>query len=152
MLPPSSLPQSKWNPSTWPVMVWLNLGSQEEPGELYHHWQKEGAKLCLRAGRKAVALARVPESPTWTTTNCAFSTTFHRTHRTSRGKFVVRRRSTNLAIETDYKFAPKASRRPSQSFTTNSRGCQGVFASPRANSTPRASYSAYSESTPSMST
>src|SRR5437660_8433341 len=46
----------------------------------------------------------------------------------------------------DYKFAPKASRRPSQSFTTNSRECHGVFASARVNSTPRAAYSAYSAS------
>jgi len=40
------------------------------------------------------------------------------------------------------KFAPKASRRPSQSFTANSRVCQGVLPSPRVNSTPRAAYSA----------
>jgi phosphoenolpyruvate phosphomutase-like protein len=38
--------------------------------------------------------------------------------------------------EANYKFAPKASRRPSQSFTTNSRECHGVLASPRLNSTP----------------
>ena len=40
------------------------------------------------------------------------------------------------------KFAPKASSRPSQSFTANSRVCQGVLSSPRVNSTPRAAYSA----------
>src|SRR5687768_13374406 len=38
--------------------------------------------------------------------------------------------------------APKASKRPSQSFTTNSRDCHSVFASPRVNSTPRATNSA----------
>src|SRR5258708_10931036 len=48
--------------------------------------------------------------------------------------------------KTDYKFAPKASRRPSQSFTTNSRERHGVFASPRVNSTPLAAYSAKSAS------
>jgi hypothetical protein len=42
----------------------------------------------------------------------------------------------------DYKFAPKANRRPSQSFTTNSRECHGMLAGPRVNSTPRAAYSA----------
>jgi hypothetical protein len=42
----------------------------------------------------------------------------------------------------DYRFAPKASRRPSQSFTANSRMCHGVLASPRLNSTPWAAYSA----------
>jgi hypothetical protein len=31
----------------------------------------------------------------------------------------------------DYRFAPKASRRPSQSFTTNSRVLHGMSASPR---------------------
>src|SRR5271170_5761528 len=41
-----------------------------------------------------------------------------------------------------YKFEPKASRRPSQSFTTNSRECQGMFPSSRVNSTPLAAYSA----------
>ncbi len=41
-----------------------------------------------------------------------------------------------------YRFAPKASRRPSQSFTTNSRLCQGMLPSPRVNSTPWAAYSA----------
>jgi len=44
--------------------------------------------------------------------------------------------------EEDYRFAPKASRRPSQSFTTNSRECHGMLASPRVNSTPWAAYSA----------
>ena len=34
--------------------------------------------------------------------------------------------------------APKARRRPSQSFTTNSRECQAVSPRPRVNSTPRA--------------
>jgi hypothetical protein len=41
-----------------------------------------------------------------------------------------------------YRFAPKASRRPSQSFTTNSRQCHGMLPSPRVNSTPWAAYSA----------
>jgi hypothetical protein len=41
----------------------------------------------------------------------------------------------------DYKFAPKASCRPSRSFTTNSRECHGMLASPSANSTPRAALS-----------
>jgi hypothetical protein len=41
-----------------------------------------------------------------------------------------------------YKSEPKASRRPSQSFTTNSRVCHGVLASSRVNSTPLAAYSA----------
>ncbi len=41
-----------------------------------------------------------------------------------------------------YKFDPKASKRPSQSFTTNSRDCHGVLASSRTNSTPLAAYSA----------
>ena len=41
-----------------------------------------------------------------------------------------------------YRFAPKASNRPSQSFTTNSREFQGMLPSPRTNSTPRAAYSA----------
>jgi len=41
-----------------------------------------------------------------------------------------------------YRFAPKASRRPSQSFTTNSRECHGVLPSPRVNSTPWPAYSA----------
>ena len=36
-------------------------------------------------------------------------------------------------LEEDYRFAPKASRRPSQSFTTNSRLCQGMLPSPRVN-------------------
>src|SRR5208283_3810249 len=36
----------------------------------------------------------------------------------------------------DYKFEPKASKRPSQSFTTNSRECHGVLASSRTNSKP----------------
>src|SRR6266481_9894571 len=45
-----------------------------------------------------------------------------------------------------YRFAPKASRRPSQSFTTNSRQCQGMLPSPRVNSTPWAAYSACSAS------
>ena len=39
-------------------------------------------------------------------------------------------------------FAPKASRRPSQSFTTNSRECQGVLERPRVNSTLRVANSA----------
>ncbi len=39
-------------------------------------------------------------------------------------------------------FAPKASRRPSQSFTTNSREPQGVSPRPRVNSTPRLANSA----------
>ena len=43
--------------------------------------------------------------------------------------------------EEDYRFAPKASRRPSQSFTTNSREFHGMLASPRVNSTPTAAYS-----------
>jgi hypothetical protein len=47
-------------------------------------------------------------------------------------------------------FAPKASRRPSQSFTTNSRERQDVSASARVNSTPRLAYSAYSASASSM--
>src|SRR6266436_2371867 len=38
--------------------------------------------------------------------------------------------------EEGYRFAPKASRRPSQSFTTNSRQCQGMLPSPRVNSRP----------------
>lgn len=42
----------------------------------------------------------------------------------------------------DYRFAPKANRRPSQSFTTNARECHGVLASPRVNSIPWAAYSA----------
>jgi hypothetical protein len=51
------------------------------------------------------------------------------------------------ALPTNYSgFAPKASRRPSQSFTTNSRERQGVLASARVNSTPRLAYSAYSAS------
>src|SRR5216684_3540425 len=45
-----------------------------------------------------------------------------------------------------YRFAPKASRRPSQSFTTNSRLCQGMLPSPGVNSTPWAAYSAKSAS------
>ena len=40
------------------------------------------------------------------------------------------------------KFEPKASRRPSQSFTTNSRECHGMLPSSRVNSTPLAVYSA----------
>ena len=44
--------------------------------------------------------------------------------------------------ERDYKLAPKASRRPSQSFTTNSRQCHGISLSSRVNSTPWAAYSA----------
>src|SRR5690242_7312737 len=44
-------------------------------------------------------------------------------------------------------FAPNANRRPSQCLTTNSRECHGVLARTRVNSTPRASYSAYSAST-----
>src|SRR5438046_6303005 len=40
----------------------------------------------------------------------------------------------------DYKFAPEASRRASHSFTTNSRECHGMLASPRVNSTPPAAY------------
>src|SRR4029077_5155174 len=44
--------------------------------------------------------------------------------------------------EGDCRFAPKASRRPSQSFTTNSRLCHVMLPSPRANSTPWAAYSA----------
>ncbi len=44
-------------------------------------------------------------------------------------------------LEEDYRFAPKASRRPSQSFTTNSRVCHGMLPSPRVNSTPWAAYS-----------
>jgi hypothetical protein len=42
--------------------------------------------------------------------------------------------------------APKASRRPSQSFTTNSRESQGVLSRPRVNATPQAPYSAKSAS------
>src|SRR5262249_10264366 len=62
-----------------------------------------------------------------------------------------RRRKTDLISITDYfRFAPKASRRPSQSFTTNSRECQGVFARPRVNSTPRVANSAKSASASSM--
>ena len=45
-------------------------------------------------------------------------------------------------MEEDYRFAPKASRRPSQSFTTNSRQCHAMLPSPRANATPWAAYSA----------
>ena len=44
--------------------------------------------------------------------------------------------------KSSYKFAPKASSRPSQSFTTNSRVCHGVSPSSRANSTPLTAYSA----------
>ena len=40
-------------------------------------------------------------------------------------------------------FAAKASKRPSQSFTTNSPECQGVSARARVNSTPRLAYSAF---------
>lgn len=52
------------------------------------------------------------------------------------GRFLKR------TTEEDYRFAPKASRRPSQSFTTNSRLCHGTLPSPRVNSTPWAAYSA----------
>src|ERR1700721_47359 len=45
-----------------------------------------------------------------------------------------------------YSFAPKASRRPSQSLTTNSRERHGMLASARVNSRPRAAYSAYNAS------
>ncbi len=48
--------------------------------------------------------------------------------------------------EANHMFAPKASRRPSQSFTTNSREFHGMSAGPRVNSTPLAAYSAYSAS------
>ena len=41
-----------------------------------------------------------------------------------------------------YKFAPNTINRPSQSFTTNSREFHGILPIPRANSTPRAEYSA----------
>jgi hypothetical protein len=41
-----------------------------------------------------------------------------------------------------YKFEPKASSRPSPSFTTNSREFHGMLARPRVNSTPCAAYSA----------
>jgi hypothetical protein len=41
----------------------------------------------------------------------------------------------------NYGFAPKARRRPSQSFTTNSRDFHGMLATCRVNSTPRATYS-----------
>ena len=41
-----------------------------------------------------------------------------------------------------YKLAPKATKRPSQSFTTNSREFHGMLPSSRVNSTPRAAYSA----------
>ncbi len=44
--------------------------------------------------------------------------------------------------EAHYKSEPKASRRPSQSLTTNSRECHGMSAGSRTNSTPRAAYSA----------
>jgi hypothetical protein len=47
-----------------------------------------------------------------------------------------------MSVEGAYRCAPKASRRPSQSFTTNSREFHGMLAIPRANSTPRAAYSA----------
>jgi hypothetical protein len=47
-----------------------------------------------------------------------------------------------MITEEGYRFAPKASKRPSQSFTTNSRQCQGMLPSPRVNSTPWAEYSA----------
>lgn len=40
------------------------------------------------------------------------------------------RRKSKRAKEEDYRFAPKASRRPSQSFTTNSRQCHGIAKSP----------------------
>ena len=40
------------------------------------------------------------------------------------------------------RLAPKASRRPSQSFRTNSREFHGMLATSRVNSTPRAAYSA----------
>ena len=43
--------------------------------------------------------------------------------------------------EMGYRFAPNASRRPSQSFTTNSRQRHGMLPSPRTNSTPRDEYS-----------
>jgi hypothetical protein len=45
-------------------------------------------------------------------------------------------------FEEGYRFAPKASRRPSQSFTTNSRQCHGMLPSRRVNSAPWAAYSA----------
>src|SRR6266581_5981477 len=51
-------------------------------------------------------------------------------------------RNVLLILEEGYRFAPKASRRPSQSFTTNSRLCHGMLPSPRVNSTPWAAYSA----------
>src|SRR5260370_38603359 len=51
-------------------------------------------------------------------------------------------RKSKGTTEEDYRFAPKASRRPSQSFTTNSRLCHGMLPSPRVNSTPWAAYSA----------
>jgi hypothetical protein len=49
-------------------------------------------------------------------------------------------------------FAPKATSRPSQSLTTNSREFHGVLARARVNSTPRGAYSAYSASTSSTNT
>ena len=36
----------------------------------------------------------------------------------------------------NYRFAPKASRRPSQSLTTKSRECRGMLVTPRVNSMP----------------
>ena len=123
--------------TTGPAMIWLNLDGKEEVDQLYRRWQQAGAKISpsRRISRGACANS---ESLTWTTTNCASSMTLRRTCRRSTHNFVMR----GGATETGYKFAPKASRRPSQSFTTNSRECQGVLPSSRVNSTPRAAYSA----------
>ena len=51
-------------------------------------------------------------------------------------------RKSKRTTEEDYRLAPKASRRPSQSLTTNSRVCHGMLKSPRVNSAPWAAYSA----------
>jgi len=51
-------------------------------------------------------------------------------------------RKNKFCSKLDYNLAPKANRRPSQSFTTNSRDSHGMLAMPRVNSTPRAAYSA----------
>src|SRR4051812_7498552 len=61
-----------------------------------------------------------------------------RTYRRSSAQSVF----VDQTMYTHYKFEPKASRRPSQSLTTNSRECHGMLASSRANSTPLAAYSA----------
>ena len=68
-----------------PVMVWLNLDSKEEVDELYNRWQQAGAKIVSEPEACASS-----ESPTWTTTNCAYSMTFRRTCRTSTRKLVIR--------------------------------------------------------------